>query len=665
MFSRLTIKLFVAFSLVFSPSFIYSNTCIDVNQRVDIINGFPIVYSSATINDTMSITFVEGTGGLPNVRCTLNGYKFAPRLYQVGENANLNAINFNGVFTFNLGTAPNSFVILVSSIDNSKAGWIRCSKISSSSLFLHEFTLINRTNPQNVDLLSCPISLTAKYEGRDINSDDISLSGEAIVSIDRCFFYLKNVNDEILYTKRNLRVLDSSRYHFIDSISKGTFNFRLRAGMKDVRGDSLQLHQTYQVLFPLRPTQLDTTIFEIKRIICSNEITFFNPITAQISEFHFIDSLDNNDASDLVLHLELSSLNQGGLKNIKLLFIPDQFNFDLGKQSIDNLPADNFHSFDLSNLSGNVNNITYHQQLPPNLKAVNGSPIQSAKKYSVALFLTPDSIYADSSSVYNFQPYVYPSIPNRIYAGQTVGDSIYFQLDSTAFSQFTFGACHNFKEQIYCIDVNNDSITDYYAEREVYGSGVDGVFHYHRIWSSPNSGNQLLRRPLTNFEMFNAPNEVWDTMMIELYFRNYNQTQTISHFSSDPYYHVGLRTIVGNDTLLGYLKIKDSTIIYSYASEILGDTSSMQIDTSTSIYEFNKPRTALFPNPVNETLFIESSNLIKEIQLIDAIGKVVQHGYYGIPTKKITLELDLPNGVYITKIVYTNGFTDNRIIIAN
>src|SRR5690606_4535411 len=69
---------------------------------------------------------------------------------------------------------------------------------------------------------------------------------------------------------------------------------------------------------------------------------------------------------------------------------------------------------------------------------------------------------------------------------------------------------------------------------------------------------------------------------------------------------------------------------------------------------------SIYPNPVNDKIFIESSENIKVIQVYDLLGKLE------LETTQKILELNhIVQGVYILKVIHKNGAVQNFKVIKN
>ena len=70
---------------------------------------------------------------------------------------------------------------------------------------------------------------------------------------------------------------------------------------------------------------------------------------------------------------------------------------------------------------------------------------------------------------------------------------------------------------------------------------------------------------------------------------------------------------------------------------------------------------SIFPNPVKEQLSIQAAD-ITEVNLYNTIGQSVYH-YNGLTNSIGINTSDLESGIYIVKVVTSEGFVSRRIII--
>ena len=118
--------------------------------------------------------------------------------------------------------------------------------------------------------------------------------------------------------------------------------------------------------------------------------------------------------------------------------------------------------------------------------------------------------------------------------------------------------------------------------------------------------------------------------------------------------NTGLLTASSNGTV--------SVTATSY--DVMGQTATMEVTISnqtTGINEFSVQNLSIYPNPVQNELFIELGKVqVAEIYILDLTGKVVK-SVANKNTKSIDVS-SLTQGVYILEVVTENGVLTNRFI---
>ncbi len=130
--------------------------------------------------------------------------------------------------------------------------------------------------------------------------------------------------------------------------------------------------------------------------------------------------------------------------------------------------------------------------------------------------------------------------------------------------------------------------------------------------------------------------------------------------------YVGFKFQNGNDTHYGWAKITITsnsagveTLLYGYAYESTPNTAIMVGDTggNMAIGEEIEDNFSVYPNPVRNTLNIETNNNINKITIINSLGQEVKN-----TTDKQIDVADLENGVYFLNIFSDKGFMKKRFI---
>jgi hypothetical protein len=83
-------------------------------------------------------------------------------------------------------------------------------------------------------------------------------------------------------------------------------------------------------------------------------------------------------------------------------------------------------------------------------------------------------------------------------------------------------------------------------------------------------------------------------------------------------------------------------------------------NTVTSIERI--PASSLFPNPASHILNIHAENM-REVYLLDLSGKTLAH-YANLRNEESIILPNLPNGIYLVKIVKNDAFETHKIIIS-
>jgi endonuclease/exonuclease/phosphatase family metal-dependent hydrolase len=96
-----------------------------------------------------------------------------------------------------------------------------------------------------------------------------------------------------------------------------------------------------------------------------------------------------------------------------------------------------------------------------------------------------------------------------------------------------------------------------------------------------------------------------------------------------------------------------------YVFEYIADTSG-NIDTTLAVYTF-EPSFRVFPNPVNQSLHIQSDVLMEAVSIFSADGNLVAN--YAFNRTSVTIPADaLPQGMYIAKIQCKEGFFQRTFV---
>lgn len=126
--------------------------------------------------------------------------------------------------------------------------------------------------------------------------------------------------------------------------------------------------------------------------------------------------------------------------------------------------------------------------------------------------------------------------------------------------------------------------------------------------------------------------------------------------------YAGFKFKNGNDTYYGWAKLNitaNGVFLYGYAYESTPNTAIMVGDTggNMAIGEKIENDFSIYPNPVKNTLNIETNNNINKISIINSLGQEVKN-----TTDKQIDVADLENGMYFINIFSDKGFMKKRFI---
>jgi PKD repeat protein len=103
------------------------------------------------------------------------------------------------------------------------------------------------------------------------------------------------------------------------------------------------------------------------------------------------------------------------------------------------------------------------------------------------------------------------------------------------------------------------------------------------------------------------------------------------------------------------LQLSDSFACSSQLSK------SIHIDVTTIKGNDAENRIRIYPNPTDDKLFIKSTIIIKELRLINSLGKEVWHEY-DLTTREYQLD-SLPKGLYFVEILDIQGkLTQQKVV---
>ena len=112
---------------------------------------------------------------------------------------------------------------------------------------------------------------------------------------------------------------------------------------------------------------------------------------------------------------------------------------------------------------------------------------------------------------------------------------------------------------------------------------------------------------------------------------------------------------VGDNTVNILVKAEDITVTKTYNIIITRED-------EVSIINFSSDNLTMYPNPVNNTLYIESSSVIKQVSIYDISGRIVR-AYSIRPNLSQEMGVsDLANGIYLVKVKTAEGETIRKIV---
>lgn len=255
-----------------------------------------------------------------------------------------------------------------------------------------------------------------------------------------------------------------------------------------------------------------------------------------------------------------------------------------------------------------------------------------------------------------------------ILAGQQIANGFYYDISpdtvcNSGNSPFGF-------QEIYNIDLNDDGIIDFEIN-PLDGSGQMGA--YNRCAIIPKNNNEIamsitLDSCFGNPSIYPTPPHLANTYKLAQGFEINDTINTFANWKDSTallsYYHwvigrydcsggnfydnskyIGVRLFHNQDTLYGWIKIKD----LSSTSVTVEEFACNQIFTSVKKNNLNQYK--VYPNPTNNVIKIELDSFKSDvnISLTNNLGQLLLNQIFK-STNFIEINIDLPKGFYFLKI---------------
>ena len=264
-----------------------------------------------------------------------------------------------------------------------------------------------------------------------------------------------------------------------------------------------------------------------------------------------------------------------------------------------------------------------------------------------------------------------------VLAGQHFSNGYYYNVNpDTILSSGDY-----FETPEYNIDINNDGIIDFIF-RAYYSTALGGGMN--ASWLTAMNGNQIAlayydscfgisfpNHPatyITKFKMAKAFNfndtintyTKWTDTSAYLAYYNWEGNDhwcSDNTFSQSDSLYIGVRVFLDSKTWYGWIKIKDVTNTTVTVEEFAGNGVSNVISDA-----LNNPY-IIYPNPVKNNLYIETSLPVTETTLI--ISNIKGQELVRRQIKNSRTQLDIGNlagGVYFVKLITDKAIEVKKII---
>ncbi len=469
------------------------------------------------------------------------------------------------------------------------------------------------------------------------------------------------------------------RVLFVKSISSGTFNSdsallvsvgnyytlipngasqqctMISDTLKDYKGQLL-LHKTNYVVF----------VFSVADGVIANVSTLslpsvsFSLVTPALPPSGIVaeDISENGGSSDLRITFRQAyadtSFHPYRIYGVRLQDAP-AFNINTALS----LPSG---CYDTVYCTGSSVNVSITDSLKDNLNEF----ITENIPYRFFLLSMKDSIYSDSSTISSYSNIITLHNPSYFKTGMNSGQGVtYFDIDPDSVLIEMWGSGE--KTETYELDLNHDGINDYKFQ-SYYQISPGHTYRNATVEPLNNSEVCLVQSGLIDPDpMYSGcmlSNDLaWTNSMSTLslyWFSGYNYTGSAGIWNNIYDKFMGLRLVVNNDTLYGWVRITMTPprIIFKDYAWYRDVT---HIGENSEIHNVS-----IFPNPVKDILcfsFEDDLMLPNEYSIKNIQGETVLSGN-NISANFYCIQFNhLPDGLYILQLRYNNDIVNRKIII--
>lgn len=298
--------------------------------------------------------------------------------------------------------------------------------------------------------------------------------------------------------------------------------------------------------------------------------------------------------------------------------------------------------------------------LPDDMLDNEGNIIEYGIPYRFYILTLADTLHTDINALSYPSNIVSISNPNFFKAGLTSGQGIdYFDFnpDSVLYVDF-----HN-SDVDFNLDINNDLVSDFSIQISMSASPSHNSGYYGIKTLGGNAVcilSNINRNPDTlSVGKMIGPHLYWGngTFTLYSYSNVYVPPFTNTHSgiwlgATDKY--IGLKVLTLQDTLYGWLRLdlNGSIVLKDFAYQ----------RSTTDIENLNKEKSIeIYPNPVSETLFIDSQ-INSTVSVYSILGQEVITKKINIGINNIDIS-EITSGIYMLKYKVGNCFLFDKIVI--